>query len=73
MERAVARARAPVRAAAAVAVRAPLTLDFELRAEDATLAGVASVALERKAGVSFVMTGARGIYDAVAVPNTYGK
>ena len=58
---------------AAVAVRAPLTLDFELRVEDATLAAVSGVPLERKAGVSFVVTGAEGDYDAYAVPNTYGK
>ena len=54
-----------------VALKAPLTLDFELRADGETLASVAAVELKRKAGVSIVLTELDGAYTAVAVPNSY--
>ncbi len=54
-----------------VALKAPLTLDFELRAGGETLASVAAVELKRKAGVSIVLTELDGAYTAVAVPNSY--
>ena len=57
--------------AGAVALKAPLTLDFELRADGETLASVAAVELKRKAGVSIVLTELDGAYTAVAVPNSY--
>ncbi|WP_425052178.1 alginate O-acetyltransferase AlgF [Psychromarinibacter sp. S121] len=54
-----------------VALKAPLTLDFELRAGGETLASVPAVELKRKAGVSIVLTELDGAYTAVAVPNSY--
>ncbi len=61
----------PAMGAKSVALKAPLTLDFDFKAGDATLARVAAVSLERRAGVSIVLTGAQGGYQAVAVQDTY--
>ncbi|RVT82577.1 hypothetical protein DXV76_15140 [Rhodobacteraceae bacterium CCMM004] len=69
--RAVALKAVPVNGAKSVALKAPLTLDFDFRAGETTLASVAAVELKRRAGVSIVLTGADGGYAAVAVPNTY--
>lgn len=54
-----------------VALKAPLTLDFELRAGGATLASVEAVELKRKAGVSIILTELDGAYRAFAAPNVY--
>lgn len=54
-----------------IALKAPLTLDFELRVGGDTLASVAQVELKRKAGVSIILTQAGSGYHAVAAPNTY--
>lgn len=56
-----------------VAIKAPLTLDLEMRADEEVLASVAQVALERKAGMSLVLTEADGGFTATAVPNSYSQ
>ncbi|WP_108483106.1 alginate O-acetyltransferase AlgF [Oceaniglobus ichthyenteri] len=71
--RAVALQGVPLSGAKSVALKAPLTLDFELRVGDETLATVGAVALQRRAGVSVVLTGADSQFTAVAVPNTYQR
>ncbi|MEO8530974.1 MAG: hypothetical protein ABI459_07110 [Deltaproteobacteria bacterium] len=52
-----------------VALKAPLTLDFEARNGDAVLASVSGIELKRKDGVTFVLRGSAGTYDLIAVPN----
>lgn len=54
-----------------VALKAPLTLDFELRDGTEALATVAAVELKRKTGVTIVLTELDGAYSAAAVPNIY--
>lgn len=54
-----------------VALKAPLTLDFDLRSGEDTIASVAQVGLERKAGMSFLVMQGEGGYSALAVPNRY--
>ncbi|MFD0978428.1 alginate O-acetyltransferase AlgF [Tropicimonas aquimaris] len=54
-----------------VAVKAPLTLDFEVRAGDAVLASVAGVELRRKEGVTIIATGTGGDYTAFALENAF--
>ncbi len=54
-----------------VALKAPLTLDFELRDGTEALATVAAVELKRKTGVTIVLTELDGAYFAAAVPNIY--
>ncbi|MEM6309993.1 MAG: alginate O-acetyltransferase AlgF, partial [Pseudomonadota bacterium] len=56
-----------------VALRAPLTLDFQVRANGETLASVERVELERRAGVSIILTEAGGGYTATAMSNVYLK
>jgi hypothetical protein len=58
-------------ASAAVALRAPLTIDLELRDGDETVAQVAGVELVRSGGTTVVLTGEAGTYEAAAAPNTY--
>lgn len=54
-----------------VALKAPLTLDFELRAGGDILASIPQVELKRKAGISIILTQAGDGYTAVAAPNVY--
>jgi alginate O-acetyltransferase complex protein AlgF len=56
-----------------VALKAPLTLDFELRTAEGILATVPQVALKRRSGVSIVLTGSDGSYSAIAATNGYLK
>ncbi len=58
-------------AAKSVALKAPLTLDFEVQAEGATVATVAALDLKRRGGVSIVFTGSDGSYSATAVENAF--
>jgi alginate O-acetyltransferase complex protein AlgF len=58
-------------AAKSVALKAPLTLDFEVQAEGATVAKVAALDLKRRGGVSIVFTGSDGSYSATAVENAF--
>lgn len=55
------------------ALRAPLTLDFEFRAEGETMASLIGVQLLRKTGVTFVLSGTVGDYTAQAMPNRYER
>jgi hypothetical protein len=54
-----------------IAVRAPLTLDLEVRSGEEILSSVSQVELERGAGVSIVLIATDEGYSAVAVPNSY--
>ncbi|MCT4372643.1 alginate O-acetyltransferase AlgF [Yangia mangrovi] len=54
-----------------VALKAPLTLDLELRDGSQALATIAAVELKRKTGVTIVLTELDGTYSAAAVPNFY--
>ena len=53
----------------AVALRAPLTLDFEAREGDTVLASISGIALERREGMTIVLRGTGGAYELVAMPN----
>jgi len=54
-----------------VALKAPLTLDFEVQADGKPVATVASLDLKRRGGVSIIFTGANGNYTATAVNNAF--
>ncbi|GIT91564.1 hypothetical protein JANAI62_20210 [Jannaschia pagri] len=69
--RAVALNAVPVSGSKSVALKAPLTLDFDFRAGDRVLASIPAVELKRRAGVSVVLTEADGSFSAVAVTNSY--
>lgn len=57
--------------AKSVALKAPLTLDFEVQADGETVAKVAALELKRRGGVSIVFTGSDGSYSASAVQNAF--
>jgi alginate O-acetyltransferase complex protein AlgF len=57
--------------AKSVALKAPLTLDFEVQAEGETVATIASLDLKRRGGVSIVFSGSGGNYTASAVQNAF--
>lgn len=56
-------------AGAAVALKAPLTLDFEARDGDSVLATATGIALERRGGVALVLRGSDGTYELLTAPN----
>lgn len=56
-----------------VALKAPLTLDFDLRSGTESLASVGGVELKRKTGVTIVLSENSGSFSAHAVQNTYLK
>lgn len=56
-----------------VAINAPLTLDFELKIGEETLASVTAVDLVRGEGVSIVLLESEQGYSAFATPNSYLK
>ncbi|WP_394181594.1 alginate O-acetyltransferase AlgF [Yoonia maritima] len=56
-----------------IAIKAPLTLDFELRTGDEVLATVSQVDLVRNAGVSIVLLQTDDGYSAFATENSYLK
>ncbi len=58
-------------ATAAVSLRAPLTLDFEVRDGDTVVATIPAVELRRKEGVSVVITGSGGSYSGFASNNVF--
>ena len=62
-----------VNSSASVALKAPLTLDFEVREGETVLATLAAVDLERRAGVAIVFRGSGGTYDVVMEPSTIAK
>ncbi len=56
-----------------VALKAPLTLDFEVRQGDTVLATVPAIDLKRREGVTIVLRGSAGAYEAVATPNALAR
>lgn len=54
-----------------VALKAPLTLDFEVQADGKPVATVAGLDLKRRGGVSIIFTGSNGTYSAAAVDNAF--
>lgn len=63
----------PSQGGKAVTLKAPLTLDFDLRDRTETLATVTQVGLVRKAGMALVLTETGVGFEAVAVPSTYKR
>jgi hypothetical protein len=62
-----------VNSSSSVALKAPLTLDFEVRDGETVLASLAAVDLQRRAGVAIVFRGSAGAYDVVMEPSTLAK
>lgn len=60
-------------AGGAVALKAPLTLDFEARDGDSVLATATGISLERRQGVALVLRGSEGSYELLAAPNDIAK
>jgi hypothetical protein len=56
-----------------VALKAPLTLDFEIREGEAALASLAGVELARRDGVAIVFSGSGGTYEVAMQPSTIAK
>ncbi len=56
-----------------VALKAPLTLDFEVREGDTALASLAGVDLQRRGGVAIVFRGTAGAYEVVMAPSSLAK
>ncbi len=71
--KAVALAAVPAGQSAGVALKAPLTLDFEVREGETVLASTAGVELKRRDGVTFVFRGTAGAYELVVAPNSIAK
>ena len=57
----------------AVALKAPLTLDFEIRDGETVVATVPAVDLKRREGVAIVLSGTEGTYTATVTPNALAK
>lgn len=71
--KAVAIGAVPVGRSGSVALKAPLTLDFEARDGATVLAAVTGVELRRRDAVTFVLRGSAGSYDLVATANSIAK
>lgn len=63
----------PPNTGGSVALKAPLTLDFEAREGDTVLATISGVVLERRGGVALVLRGTGGSYDLLTAPNAIAK
>lgn len=57
----------------AVALKAPLTLDFEIRDGETVVATLPAVDLKRREGVAIVLSGTGGSYTATVTPNALAK
>jgi hypothetical protein len=57
----------------AVALKAPLTLDFEVRDGETVVAKVPAVGLKRREGVAIVLSGTGGTYTATVTPNALAR
>ena len=68
--KAVALPGVPMNGAANVALKAPLTLDFEVRDGDKVLASLPAVDLQRRGGVAIVLRGTAGNYTVVGSNST---
>ena len=62
-----------VNSSASVALKAPLTLDFQVRDGETVLATLAAVDLQRRSGVAIVFRGSAGAYDVVMAPSSRAK
>ena len=62
-----------VNSSASVALKAPLTLDFEVRDGDTVLASLTAVDLQRRAGVAIVFRGSAGAYTVAMTPASLAK
>ena len=62
-----------VNSSASVALKAPLTLDLEVRDGDTVLASLAAVDLQRRAGVAIVFRGSAGAYTVAMTPASLAK
>jgi len=56
-----------------VTLKAPLTLDFEVREGDVARARLSAIQMRRRAGVTVVFSGADGTYAAHATENLYSN
>lgn len=57
----------------AVALKAPLKLDFEVRNGETVVATVPAVDLKRREGVAIVLSGTGGTYTATVTPNALAR
>lgn len=57
----------------AVALKAPLTLDFEVRDGETVVAKLPAVELKRREGVAIVLSGSGGTYSATVTPNALAR
>lgn len=55
----------------AIALKAPLTLDFEVHKDGEVIATIPAVELRRKEGVTVVVTGTGGSYSGIATNNVF--
>jgi Alginate O-acetyl transferase AlgF len=62
-----------VNSSGSVALKAPLTLDFEIRDGDTVLASLAGVELARRAGVAVVFRGSADAYELSMEPSSIAK
>lgn len=69
----VAVAGVPMDGTGSVALKAPLTLDFELRDGETVLASLTGVDLERRGGVAILLRGSAGSYEAVMATSTLAR
>jgi hypothetical protein len=56
-----------------VALKAPLTLDFEARIGEDVIGKVAGISLARREGVTLVLRGTGGTYELVSAANTVAR
>lgn len=56
-----------------VTLKAPLTLDFEVRDGATTLANLPGISMRRRAGVTVVFSGSAGNYTAYSTENLYSN
>jgi Alginate O-acetyl transferase AlgF len=56
-----------------VALKAPLTLDFEARIGDEVIGQISGISLARREGVTLVLRGTAGTYELVSAANTVAR
>lgn len=71
--KAVAIAAVGMNASGSVALKAPLTLDFEARVGNEILGSVTGIDLERREGVTLVLRGNAGAYELVSTANSVSR
>lgn len=63
----------PMDGTGSVALKAPLTLDFELRSGDKVVATLVAVDLQRRGSVAILLRGSGGTYEAVMAESTLAR